>query len=319
MTSLKRRTLISLVIALFAGTALADYPTKPVRLIVPLPPGGASDTAARALGLALTQALGQPVVVENRPGANGAVAAQAVLGAPPDGYTLLWGIGSMAAIPLLQKNPPFVSIEEFTPVATVGRLAFCMVVHPDIPARSVAEFVSYARANPGKLSFASSTISEFMATAQFMNATGIQMVRIPYKGGAQAMPDLLAGRVHTSITPLSAVLPFTRDGRLRMLAVSLTERSQAAPSIPTMAEAGVPSVSVPTWQGVFAPPRTPKEVVGRLAGAIRQVLQEPAIKAELERQNFAIDGSGPEALSATIKNDLRTWATFVRENAITPE
>lgn len=301
------------------GMAQATYPVKPIRLIVPLAPGGASDNAARALGQALTKTLGQSIVVENRPGGNGAVAAQALLGAAPDGYTLLWAPASMAALPLLQKNAPFASIEEFVPVSIVGRLTFCMVVHAGTPGATLAEFVGHARANPGKLSFASSTMGEYMAMAQLMGATGVSMIRVPYKGGAQAVPDLLEGRVQASITPISPVLPFVRDARLRVLAVTLPQRSTAAPDIPTMAEAGVPGVSVPTWQAIYAPPKTPRDIADRLAREIRQVLQDPAVKSELERQFFAVDGSTPEALSATIKDDLRAWAQFVRDNAIAPE
>jgi tripartite-type tricarboxylate transporter receptor subunit TctC len=194
---------LAVFLVLSSVSAFAQYPIKPIHLIVPFAAGGPSDNAARMIGQALSKSIGQPVIIENRPGANGAIAAQALLAAPADGHTLLWGIASMVAIPLVQRNAPFDSIAEFAPVSLVGRFAFGMYVHPGLPARSVAEFVAYARANAGKLNYATSALGEFMAAAQFMKAAGISMVRVPYKGGAQLMPDLIEGRVQVNFAPVS--------------------------------------------------------------------------------------------------------------------
>jgi putative tricarboxylic transport membrane protein len=310
---------LALSLAFGAIPASAQYPSRPVHLLVPFPAGGPSDNAARTVAQALSKSVGQPVVVENKPGANGAIAAQAVLAAAPDGYTLLWGVGSMGGIPFLMRNPPFESLADFAPVSMVGRFAFAMFVHPGVPAKSVAEFVAYARANPDKLSYATGTVSEYLAGAQLMKATGISMVRVPYKGGAQAMPDLVAGRVEVYLTPISLGLPHAKDHRLRLLATLLPQRSAAAPDVPTLAEAGVPGVSVPTWQAIFAPRKTPREITERLSLETKLVLKDPGVQAQFDRQTLQIEGSTPEALAAIVREESRTWGQFIRENGITPE
>jgi tripartite-type tricarboxylate transporter receptor subunit TctC len=296
--------------------ASAQYPVRPIHLIVPFPAGGPSDNAARTLGHAMAKSMGQPVVVENRPGADGAIGPQAVASAAPDGYTLLYGVSSMVALPLLRKDPPFNPLKDFTPVSIIGRFAFCMYVNPDVPAKSVAEFIAYARANPDKLNYAASNNSEFMAAAHFMKAAGIRMVRVPYKGASQAMPDLIAGRVQVGFGPIAAGLPYVQEGRLRMLASFLPQRSALTPDVPTMAESGLAAVSVPSWQALFAPTKTPKEIVDRLSREVKLALRDPDVVAQFERQALRIEGSSPEALTAAIQEDLRTWAQFFRENAI---
>ena len=308
---------VSLVPALSAASA--QYPTKPIRLIVPFAAGGASDNAARTLGQALTKSIGQPVVIENKPGANGAIAAQALAAASPDGYTLLWAVGSMEALPMLMKTPPYESLADFTPVSIVGRFTFALFTHPSVPAKSVAEFAAYAHANPDKLSYAASTVSEHMAAAQFMKATGTSMVRVPYKGGAQAMPDLVAGRVQVYFTPIALGLPHAKDNRLHLLATLLPQRSPAASDTPTMREAGFAGVSVPTWQAVFGPGKMPREIASRIAGEISLVLKDPKVRAQLEQQTLQVEESTPEALASTVKEEHRAWAQFVRDNGVTAE
>lgn len=319
MKTLLSKVVLACGLVVAALPAAAQYPNKPVHLIVPFPAGGASDAAARIVGQGLSKSIGQPVVVENRPGANGTIAAQAVLNAPADGYTLLWASASMIALPMLQKAKSFDTFTDFAPVSSVGRLTFGLFVHPGVPAKNVAELIAYARANPDKLSYAVGTLSEYMAAAQFMKATGTSMVRVPYKGGAQAMPDLVAGRVQVYFTPISLALPHAKENKLRMLATLLPQRSAAAPDIATIAEAGVPAVAVPTWQAIVAPPKTPREVVDRLYRGIGAALQNPESRTQLEQQTLLIDGTTPEALAAGIKDDLQTWTQFVRDNDIKPE
>ena len=299
--------------------ATAQYPIKPVRLLVPFAAGGASDAAARTVGKSLSKSLGQPIVIDNRPGANGAIAAQTAFAAPPDGYTLLWGVGSMVAIPLLQKSAPFDSLASFTPVSMAGRFAFGLYVHPNVPAKSVDELIKYARANAEKLGFAAATMSEYLAAAQFMKASRTTMTRVPYKGGAQAMPDLLAGRVQLYFTPVAIALPYAKEGRLRMLGTLLPLRSPAAPDVPTMAEAGMPSVSVPTWQAIFAPPKTQRDIANRLAREINLALQEAEVRQQFERLVLQVESSTPERLAGVIGQDIETWRVFIRENDIPQE
>lgn len=318
-----RRVLLKICLSLCAvlcgATAMAQYPNKPIRIVVLTPPGGPSDTAARAVGQALSKSLGQPVVIENKPGASGAIAAQAVLAAPADGYTLLWSIASMAGIPMLQKSSPFQSLAEFTPVSLVGSFAFGLYAHPGVPARSVAELNSHIRANPDKLSYGTGTLGEYMAMAQLLKATGGSALRVPYRGGSQLMPDLLGGRIQLNVGPLSNGLPHVKENKLRLLAVLLPQRTPLAPDVPTMTESGLASVSLPTWQALLAPPKTPGEIAERLAREIASAVRDPALKAALEQQGMLVEASTPAALAAVIARDTETWRSFIREYNIPQE
>jgi tripartite-type tricarboxylate transporter receptor subunit TctC len=304
-------------LVLTAGQAAAQYPAKPVRIIVPFLAGGPVDTTARVIQQALSRALGQPVIVENKPGADGAIAAQAVMSSAPDGYTLFFGGSStMVSVPVLRKNPPFDPVADFTPISLIGRYAFCMFVHPDVPAKTVAEFVAHARANPDKLNFATSNLTEFMFAAQLMKSTGISMVRVPYKGAAQAIPDLIAGRVQLDFVPISAGLAHVKDGRLRLLATVLPQRVAVAPDVPTMAEAGIAGVTVSPWQGIFGPPKLPREIAERLARELNLILQSAEVRAQYDKQGFQPEPSTPEALTAMLRSDVQTWGQIVREAGI---
>jgi tripartite-type tricarboxylate transporter receptor subunit TctC len=316
------RTLIKLALAItLAATAqaIAQPLTKPVRLIVPTPPGGPSDVAARTLGTALAKALGQPVVVENRPGAGGAIAAQALMTGAPDGHTLLWGLASMAALPALQKSPPFQSMTELVPVAMVGQFAFGLFVHPGVPARTVADLVAYARANPGKLNYGTGTLGEYMAMVQVLNAAGISGLRVPYKGGVQLMPDLITGRIQLNVGPVSSGLQQVRDGKLHMLAVLLPNRISIAPEVPTLAESGVQIPGLPTWQGLFAPPGTAPEVAARLAREVTRALADPELRSKLEQQALQVRSATGDAFAKIVAQDAEVWRAFVRENNVPQE
>ncbi len=320
MKATVRLLLSSLALCLsLQGAALAQaaYPGKPVHILIPFLAGGPVDTTARTIQQALSQALGQPVIIENRPGADGAIAAQAVMNSSPDGYTLFFGGSStMVSVPVLRKTPPFDPVADFTPISLIGRFAFCMFVNPDVPAKTVAEFVEYARANPDKLNFATSNLTEFMFAAQLMKSTGISMMRVPYKGAAQAIPDLIAGRVQLDFVPISAGLAHVKSGRLRNLATVLPQRVAAAPDVPTMNEAGFPGVTVSPWQGLVGPAKLPKEIVERLSRELKQILQSPEVRAQYAKQGFQPEWSSPEALGAMIKSDVQTWGQIVRDAGI---
>ncbi|MGB3427879.1 MAG: tripartite tricarboxylate transporter substrate binding protein [Burkholderiaceae bacterium] len=317
------RTLFNAALALalvFAvQPAIAQAGSKAVRLVVPTPPGGASDTAARTLAPALAKGLGQPVIVENRPGAGGALAAQAVMTAAPDGQTLLWGLASMAGLPALQKTPPFKSMTELVPVAMVGRFAFGLFVHPDVPARTVAELITYGRANPDKLNYATGTLGEYMAMVQLLAATGISSLRVPYKGGVQLMPDLMTGRIQLNIGPVSSGLQHVKDGKLRMLAVLLPSRIGIAPDVPTLAESGVPISGLPTWQAIFAPPGTPPVVAERVNREVARALADPELRGKLEQQALQVQSGTREDLAKVVAQDEEVWRVFVRENNVPRE
>lgn len=309
------KRLIGILLCLaFSPVAWADYPDKPVSLIVPLPAGGPTDTAARHLADVLSRSLGKPFVVENKPGADGAIGAKAAMAASPDGYTLLFGIGSLVALPHLQNPAPYNAEADLNPVSMIGRFPFVLSVHPSVPATTIAEFIAYAKSNPGNLFYASSTASEALAAVEFMKATGIRMTRVPYKGAGQAMPDLLGGRVHLMFAPMSAVLPASKNGKLRLLATFSSDRIPAAPEVPTLSEAGVMTVAVPTWQAIFAPPATPKVVVDRLNTAIVAALKTDELRQKLDGIMLQIEPSTPNELRERIKRENQVWEQFVREH-----
>lgn len=319
---MKRTTLmgaLAAALSLIAPSAHAAWPDKPIKIVVPFPSGGASDATARAVGQTLTKRFGQPVLVENRPGASGAVAAQSVMASAPDGYTLLWATASMVALPYLQKKPPYRALTEMSPVAAVGRLPFCFFVHPSVAAQSVAEFKAEGNASPGKLNFATGSVSEFMAFARLNEASGARMQHVPYKGGAQLMPDLVTGRVQVNIGPCSTGMPFVKTGQLRVLATLLPARSALLPDVPTAAEAGMPELSAPTWQALVAPPGTPKHVVERLAGAVAEALADAGTLAQLERLGVAPEFASPAELDARMRQEATLWERFIRESAIEAE
>src|SRR3989449_9364890 len=243
----------------------AQYPAKPVRIVVPFPSGSATDTVTRILANYVTQSLGQPLLVENRAGADGAIAAAEVARSAPDGYTLLMATNSpMSAVPALKKSPPYDPVADFTPITDIGRYTFFILVHPSVPAKTLAELIDHARANPGKLNYATGNTTSIVSTAYFASLAGIQLVHVPYKGEPQAVTDLVAGRVQLMFCSSSTSIAQIRDGRLRALVTTLGKRSHMLPEVPTIAEAGMPQFSITSWAGLFGPARMPREVVERL-------------------------------------------------------
>lgn len=318
MTSFMRM-IAAVLMAVALPAAAADYPDKPIRILIGVPPGGASDAAARLIGQTMSKSLGQPVVVENRPGAGGAVAANAAYAAAPDGYTLLWAQSSMAGLPMLQKSTPFRTLSEFTAISMTCRLPTALFVHPSVPASSVAQLVTHARANPDKLNYATGPLSEYMAAVQFMKATGTSMVRIPYKGGAPALLDVIEGRVQVYFTPIAQGLPHAQAGKLRMLATMTRARSEQAPDVPTMAEAGVGELHVPNWNAIVAPPRTPQAIVERLSREIARAVSDPDVRSTLTSRYLLAESSTPEQLAEAIAQSEDAWRLFVVENQIPQE
>ncbi len=310
---------------LTAATTIPDisgaqsYPSRPIRLIVPFAARGPSDSAARTLGEALSKRLDQAFVIENRPGADGLLAGQSVLSAPADGQTLLFHGSSLIPLPLLKSPPPFDLLTDLAPVSMTTLLEWALYVSPHVPAKSIAELVEYARANPGKLSYATSNFSERLASEQFLKTAGIEMVRVPYKGFAQVLPDLMAARVHMNVAPLSAVLPYAKDGRVRLLAVLTLQRSRFAPDVSTLREAGVAHGPIPGWQAVFAPAKTPTAIIDRLNFEIGQSLLDTHVVMQFERLSTQVHGSTVEELAGTIRDDVRTWSEFIRQYAIAAE
>ena len=297
----------------------AGFPTKPLRMLVPVPAGGPSDFIARQVAQHLSTSLGHVVTVENKPGANGLVAAREALAAPADGQTLLYAPGSMIATPLLAKGSGLDWSQDLAPLGKVGRVPFALAVHPSVPAQTVADLVAQARQHPGILNVATSTPSEVLAAAEFMKAAGIQLTRVPYKGGAQALPDLLAGRVQLMFGPLSLLQPHAKLGALRILATLAPERSASLPDVPTMAEAGMGGVDVPTWQGLYTAAKVPPALRARLATDIAAVMAKPEVRVEFERRMLAVEGASPQEMAATIKRELAVWSALVDEYKLTAD
>lgn len=326
-----RRTTLALTLAAALSAALATLPSPaaaqtaaqpaaaPLRIIVPTPAGGASDAAARALAQGLARLGGRQVLVENRPGASGAIAAKAVLDARPDGQTLLWTLASMSAIPMLQKAPPFQALSDFVPVGTVGRLTFAMLAPADAPWRSAGDYVIWGRGQANAPTVAWGTLGEMMAAVQFMAATGSRSEYVPYKGGAQLMPDLAGHRVDLNFGPLAGALGAVRAGKVRALAVLAAQRSPLLPEVPTLAEAGITTGPLPTWQALVAPPATPPDVAQRLAREVAAVMADAEVRAAFERQGLQVEAGGPDALAALVRADAATWKRFIAEHAIPME
>lgn len=273
----------ALALWLAAAGAQPAYPVKPVRLIVPTPAGGPSDAAARALARGLSAALGQDVLVDNRPGGNTGIGAGAVLNAAPDGYTLFFALASNAGLPHISKASPYKSIAEFSPVAAIGGNTQCLVVPASLPVRSLADFVAHAKASPKPLMRGANNVSEDMVAGQLSKAFGIAFDRVPYKGAPQLLPDLLEGRIQVAVLPVGASLPHLKSGRLTMLGCSMAERLAALPAVPTLAEAGVAAAPLITAHFVLGPPRLPVDIVDRLAAAARQATQAAEFRQEMER------------------------------------
>jgi tripartite-type tricarboxylate transporter receptor subunit TctC len=308
------------VLALLSLPAAAQYPAKPLRMIVPILAGGPLDAVARVTSQSLSQGLGQPVVIDNRPGADGAIAAQAVLSSPPDGYTLFFTNNTaVIGAPLLNKGVTYDTLNDFTPVSFVGRMTLVIWAHPDAPTRSIQEMVAFARANPNKLTYATNTIGDVIAGAQLASAAGISMLRVPYKGAAQSVPEVVAGRVNMVIAPVGAGLGLMKENRLRGLAVILPTRSPVAPDIPTIAEAGLPGVSVTTWAAIFGPRGFPRDVTARLADEMAKVVQRPESRAQFDKLGFRPEATTPEGLAQLVKQEFGVWSKIIRENNITQE
>jgi tripartite-type tricarboxylate transporter receptor subunit TctC len=314
---------------LLAATALAvpaahaqAYPSRPVRLVVPFLPGGSADILGRALAQKLSDGLGQPVVVENRPGAGTAIAAELVAKAPADGYTLMLGTVSSHAInPALNPKLPFDPLRDFTPVAPVASIPFALLVHPSVPARTVPELIAYARSRPGKLDYSSAGngTSNHLAGELFEAMTGTHMVHIPYRGSAPALQDLIAGRVSVMFDLVLTAAPHVRSGAVRALAVTGAKRSAALPDVPTVAESGLPGYEVSAWFGVFAPAGLPRPVVDRLNAEVARALAAPDLQQRLVSQGAEPLAGSPDQFAAYLKSEVAKWGKVVRDAGVQPE
>jgi tripartite-type tricarboxylate transporter receptor subunit TctC len=320
---MKLRLILALcVAALFSGLALAQaFPTRSIHLIVGYSPGGGNDLIARIVAAKLQDKVGQPVIVENKPGAQSIVAAELVAKAPPDGYTLLMGSPGLATNPFLYRDLGWDAKKDFAPISLLGTVQNVLVVNPALPVKSVAELVALAKKQPGTLNFASpgAGTSLHLAAELFKEAEGIDIVHVPYKGGGQAMNDVLAGKPEMMFQVVGAALPYIQSGKLRALAVTGTERSSVLPDVPTMVEAGVPNYSAYTWNGLLAPAGTPRAIIDKLHAAIVKAMNDPSVVEGYARigQDQAV--STPEQFTKLIADETAKWAGVIEKANIKPQ
>jgi tripartite-type tricarboxylate transporter receptor subunit TctC len=318
-----RRLLLALAAtaAVLVGPALSadDFPSRPITFVPVFGPGSASDTVCRIIGDALSTELKQSVIVEPRPGADGAIAATYVSRAAPDGYTLMLATNSpLSAAPFLIKTS-YDPIKDFTPVTRVGSFTLMVVVNPSVPVHSLAEVVSYAKANPGKLSFASGNTAGIVALATINHWAGTDIVHVPYKTTPPALQDVMAGRVSMMLADFTTASPHVKSGALRAIAVSRIKRSSLFPDLPTIDESGLTGFNLDTWAGFVAPAKTPPEVVAKLNGALRKAIDKPEVQARFRNVGFEGFSSTPEELGDYIKLQLTMWGKMIKDAGIGAE
>lgn len=307
-----------LVVAASTGSA-QNYPAKPIKIIVPFPAGTVTDTATRLIAPALSQALGQPVIVDNRAGADGAIGAQEVARAAPDGYTLLMSTNGFAAVPAMRKAPPYDPIKDFTPVSMVFRFSFFLFINSAVPASSLQELMDYGRVHPNTLNYATGNPTGIVATSQMLSLAGVKMVHVPYKGEPAAITDLVSNRVQVMVGTLTTAGPHVASGKLRMLATTLPARSPAYPDIPTMTEAGVKNFGVASWAALQGPAQMPREIAQRLSREVANVLAKPEILEALAKQNIIPASSTPDELSSYVRDQITLYARTLKDAGVQPE
>jgi tripartite-type tricarboxylate transporter receptor subunit TctC len=317
MKNLPKLFLAVLIFAVHSLALAQAWPAKTIRIIVPYPPGGTSDILARALAPRLTEAWGQPVIIENKPGATGNVGADFVAKSPPDGYTLLLAdIGSLAISPSVFSKLAFDPVKDFAPVAMVAYSPHLLVVHPSVEAKDARELVALARAKPDALNFAVSGIggANHLAGIDFAQRAGIKWTYIPYKGGSQALTDMVGGQAQVMFNGMLATYPFVKDGKLKVLAISSAKRFSAAPEIPTVAESGMPGFETGSWQGIVAPAGTRPEIVNRLHATVSAILATPEMKDRLDKAGAEVRPMSPAGFGAFIRDERDRWAKVVKES-----
>jgi len=325
MHPLRSSTVIALGVALCSVSALVQaqtYPAKPIRFIVPFPPGAGNDIIARAIALRLTEVFGQPIIVDNRPGGGGMLGIMALAKAAPDGHTIAMGSTSTLAInPAMNRKLPFDAQRDIAPISLLGSAPFILAVHPSVPAQSVKELVALAKARPGVLNYSSAGtgVTNHLAAEIFKSMTGTDIAHVPYKGAAPAMFEAIAGQVQLTFGPMLSTLPHTRSGKLRALGVTRGTRSPVAPEIPTIAESGVPGYEVLNWYGMVAPASTPAGIVNRVQRESVQILNAKDIRDRLTSEGADVIGNTPAQFAAFIKAEIPKWASAVKTAKVTAD
>ena len=308
---------IALAAAALCGTANAqNYPSKPVTIVVPFSPGGATDIMSRTLAERLKARLGQPVIVENKPGAGTMIASEHVAKAVPDGHTVLLAASSLGIAPALYSKVNYDPIKDFTPISLVASVVHVLSVHPSVPAKNVSELVNWAKANPSKANYGSvgAGTSTHLESELFNTMAGTKMEHVPYKGSAPALLDLVGGNINVMFDAYASSKPFINDNKIRLLAVTTAQRSKLLPNVPTVAESGLPGYEAMPWLGFVAPAHTPAAVVNKFHSELMEVLKEPAVQEKFQSLGLEIIGNKPAEFSAFLKNDIGKWAKVVKDS-----
>jgi tripartite-type tricarboxylate transporter receptor subunit TctC len=302
-----------------ATVSAQNYPTRPVRMMVPFPAGGGSDTMGRIIGGKLSERLGQQFVVENRPGAAGSIGAEIAARAPADGYMILLGSTSeLVQYPNVNPKVPYDPLRDFAPIGLIGTIPMVLVVHPSLPVRNVKELIALAKGRPGEINFGSAGqgATTHLAVELFILLANIKLTHVPYKGSPQAVSDLVAGNVQLGIPTMPAALPFIKSGRVKVLGVTTAKRASNLPDVPTLNEAGVKGYEAALWTGLLAPAGTPQPIINRLNGEIAKIVELKDVKEALARQGAEAQTSTPQEFAAFLKSEYAKWARVVKESGI---
>jgi tripartite-type tricarboxylate transporter receptor subunit TctC len=294
--------------------AQADYPNKPIKLVVAFPPGGPTDLVSRVIAQKLSEQFGQQVLVENRPGANGNIGAEAVAKAAPDGYTVFYNTSAITLSPSLYNKLSFDPLKDYAPVALTAVVPLVIAAHPSVPAANLKEFIAYLKANPGKATYGSAGNGNVthLGAFLFLQANGLEAVHVPYKGSAPSLTDLVGGQTQFTAETVNAALPYIRDKRLKAFAVTSLKRSNVLPDVPTLNESGMKGFEVGAWQGIVMPAKTPAAIVQRWNAEVMKALADPDVKAKLAAQGAEPLGSTPEQYGAYLKSEVERWSKVVK-------
>jgi len=316
-----KRLWLAVALSIFSSLAAAQaWPAKPVRVVLQFPPGGSTDVVARILAQAMTQSLGQTVVVENKPGADGAIAAEFVMRSDPDGYNFFLASNTpMMQVPLLRKSPPYDPVKNFTAVSLVGRYVYVLVVAPSLPVKSVTELIAYARDNPGRLNYGSYSGVTQLMYANIRAASKTDMTLVPYKGEGPTVADILGGHVQLTFATPTSTLAHIKDGKLRALATLLPSRFALLPEVPTANEAGLPPFTAGTWAALFGPAKLPPDITARMNKELNAAMKRPDVREKIGQQGFELAGSTPEEMGAFLQEQLVAWGRAFREAGMNPE
>ncbi|PUE32358.1 hypothetical protein B9Z35_02105 [Limnohabitans sp. Jir61] len=303
-----------------AAEQAPTYPNKPIHLVVPFPAGGSADLVARIMAKPLGDKLGQPVVIDNKPGADGAIAAEAVAAAAPDGYTLFMATyGAMSAVPSLHKAMHYDPVKDFTPISTAGKFSMFLFAHPSVPAQTLNEFIAYEHAHTGEVNYGTGNVASIVMAAEMESQAKLHMTQVPYKGEVPAMTDFVAGRIQLMFATPANALPFVKEGKLKVFATLSDRRSPLLPETPTWHEAGMRDLPIVPWAGVFGPAKLPKDMARHLSQAIQEVLLREEVNAEFVKLGFEPFGSSPDKLDAYAKKQHKAWHTAIQSAGLQAE